>query len=260
MIGAAPDLRDTDDIADLLSELRNAAADLSSRGLRLGLVVIDTLAASMPGGNENDGSDMSQLLANVQRIGKDLGVFVLILSHTGKDESRGLRGWSGQFAGADFVAMLTREEGADLRVGTVAKQKDAEAGGRFAFTLAQSVIGTDEDGDDITSALVVYEDAPDPKAKPRRNRVLSNPAQVVLAAIKYVTDNGATRPPPPSPGVQGWMLAVTKEDARERADSSGLAADGDKADAIRKRFARALEELIAAQKVRQEGGLIWLLS
>lgn len=260
LIGEAPDLRDTDDIGDLLAELRAASAELSARGQRLGLIVIDTLAASMPGGNENDGSDMSTLLANVQRIGKDLGAFVLIVSHTGKDEARGLRGWSGQFAGADMVVMLTREEGADLRVGEVKKQKDGEAGQRFAFSLSQAVIGVDEDGEAITSALVVYEDAPDPKAKPRRRRALTPAAQLVLQAVKYVTDNGPTRPPPPAPGVQGWMLAVTREDVRERADTSGLAADGDKPDAVRKRFSRALEELAAGQQIRQEGGLLWLLA
>lgn len=260
MIGEAPDLANTDDIDDLMAELRAASAELSSRGQRLGLVVIDTLAASMPGGNENDGADMSRLLGNVQRLGKDLGAFILIVSHTGKDETRGLRGWSGQFAGAEVVVMITREEGADLRVGEVKKQKDGEAGQRFAFTLTQAVIGQDDDGDDVTSALVSYTEAPDPKVKARRNKALSNAAQVVLGAVKYVTDNGATRPPPPAPGVQGWMLAVVREDVKARAMTSGLAGEDDKPAAIRQRFGRALEELVAAKQVRQEGGLIWLLS
>lgn len=260
MIGEAPDLADTDDIADLEAELRAAASELSARGQRLGLIVIDTLAASMPGGDENAGSDMSRLLANVQRLGRALGAFVLIVSHTGKDEARGLRGWSGQFAGADVVVMLSREEGADLRCGEVKKQKDGEAGQRFAFTLTQAIIGQDEDGDDVTSALVSYTEAPDPKAKARRSRALSAPAQVVLGAVQFVSDNGETRPPPPSPGVASWMKAVTREAVRARADEAGLAGGDDKAAAIRQRFGRALEELTAAGKVRVEGGLVWLLS
>lgn len=259
MIGEAPDLRDTDDIGDLLTELRAASAELSARGQRLGLIVIDTLAASMPGGNENDGSDMSMLLAHVQRIGKDLGALVLIVSHTGKIEERGLRGWSGQFAGADVVIMLTREEGAALRVGEVKKQKDAEAGERFAFTLSQAVIGRDEDGDEITSALVTYAEAPAAGAKARKAKALSAPEQLVLSAVQYVTGEGRTYPLPAVLGAQAWQKAVSRDDVRDRAIATGLATDDAKPGAVRMRFMRALEGLIAAKKIRQEGALLWLL-
>ena len=58
MIGQAPDLRKGDDIEALIAELHGAADELAGRDQTLGLVIIDTLAASMPGGNENDGADM----------------------------------------------------------------------------------------------------------------------------------------------------------------------------------------------------------
>jgi RecA-family ATPase len=109
LIGQAPNLRDRDQMDDLAAELRIARDEFAEAGHRLGMVVIDTMAASMPGGDENAGTDMSALLANISRIAGELGAFVLIVSHTGKDEARGLRGWSGQHAGADCVIMISRK-------------------------------------------------------------------------------------------------------------------------------------------------------
>lgn len=260
MIAQAPDLRNPVQIEDLIAILKEATQDHAANGERLGLVVIDTLAASMPGGDENSGADMSALLANVQRIETEIGALVVIVSHTGKDESRGLRGWSGQFAGADTVIMLTRDTDSGQSVGTVCKQKDGEDGFRFAFSLARVALGFDEDGDEIGSCVVTYEEAPDPKSKARRPRALSAPAQLVLNAVKHVTDNGQIHPAPQLPGVEDWMRAVTRDDVRARAMASGLAGDEDKPAAIRQRFGRALEDIVAAKAVRVEGGLIWLLS
>lgn len=257
MIGQAPDLRKADDISALIAELHGAADELAGRGEVLGLVVIDTLAASMPGGNENDGADMSALLANIQRIGEETMAFVIVVSHTGKDEGRGLRGWSGQFAGADTVIMLTREEGADLRVGLVKKQKDGEDGERFAFRLERVVLGEDEDGDEVSSAVVVYDSAP--SAKGRKAKSLTSPEQVVLSAIKYVTDNGDTRPVPQVPGALSHQLAVSRSDVRIRALASGFAVDGEPTNTTSQRLSRALQGIVAKGAVRMEGDLIWLL-
>jgi len=258
LIAQAPDLRDGADVEDLIAELRLAADQLTTRGQTLGLVIIDTLAASMPGGNENDGADMSALLTHVQRIAMETGAFVLIVSHTGKDETRGLRGWSGQFAGADTVVMLSREEGAELRVGVVKKQKDGEDGERFAFRLERVLLGHDPDGDEISSAVVVYEDTPEPKSK--RPKALSPAEQVVLQAAKYVIDHGATQNVPPVPGAAAHQRAITRSDVRARALASGFASDDEKANTVNVRFARTLLSLVARAEIRIEGELIWLLS
>jgi len=257
MIGQAPDLRKGDDIEALIAELHGAADELAGRDQTLGLVIIDTLAASMPGGNENDGADMSALLANIQRIGEETMAFVLVVSHTGKDEGRGLRGWSGQFAGADTVVMLTREEGADLRVGQVKKQKDGEDGERFAFKLEKVVLGEDDDGDEVSSAVVVYDVAPE--AKGRKSKSLTSGEKVVLTAIRYVTDNGDASPAPRVPGALPHQLAVSRSDIRARALASGFKVEDEKPNTTSQRLSRALQGLVAKSTVRMEGDLVWLL-
>lgn len=260
LIGQAPDLRSEKQMGDLAAELRVAADEMMARGHRLGLVVIDTLAASMPGGDENTGVDMSAVLSNAARLGDETGAFILIISHTGKDETRGLRGWSGQFAGADCVIMLTREEGDPRAFGRVAKLKDGEDGQRFALRLERVVLGLDDDGDEVSSAVVAYEDAPETPARGRKQRPMNAGEKLVFDAVGFVTDHGQTCAIPSSvPGVKPWMKAVTRAAVRVRAMASGFAFEEEKAPSIRQRFGRALQGLAASGKVRVEGELIWLI-
>lgn len=68
------------------------------------LIVIDTLARSMPGADENGGKDGSAAYDAVDRIRLAFpGCCVLVVAHPGKDEGRGIRGWSGFFNNADEV-------------------------------------------------------------------------------------------------------------------------------------------------------------
>jgi hypothetical protein len=259
MIGQAPDLRDADDLADLQATLQEAATRLAGEGWPLGVVFLDTLAASMPGGSENEGKDMSLLIAAVQEIAASLGVLVVIITHTGKDESRGIRGWSGQFAAADVVVMLGRDpEDRDLRIGTVAKQKEAEDGGAFAFRLDQVSLGVDSDGDEVTSAVPVYVPPPPSGARAKRSPPLNDRAKLVLQALNYLFDHGATVPAPPVPGREAGGPAVTREALRSRALDMGLY-EGASPAAGRQRFYDALEKLKAANLIRVERDFVWPL-
>jgi hypothetical protein len=77
---------------------------------------------------------------------------VLLIHHSGKDESKGARGWSGLRAAADAEIEISRYT--DHRVATVTKMKDGEDGAEFAFKLARVELGVDSDGDAIASCVV----------------------------------------------------------------------------------------------------------
>jgi hypothetical protein len=258
LIPQAVNLRDEEDVADLANTLRDMRADLGADDVRLGAVVIDTVAASMPGGNENDGADMSDVLARMQRLAIDLELLVLLVAHTGKDETRGIRGWSGQTGAADMILTVERDkDDPALRIVTASKIKDGEDGDRFAFRLETVVIGRDDDGEDITSAVPVYEAAPGRRAK--RARPLNPAEQLVLQAISFVTDHGATHPAPTAPGVPAQQRAIARADVRARALASGFAVADEKPNTTNVRFGRALQGIVAKEKVRIEGELLWLV-
>lgn len=140
------DLRQPEDRARLVNAIRDA-------GWINGVLCIDTLAASAPGMDENTSTDMGALIAGLQEIQATLGGCVLVVHHTGKDQTRGLRGWSGLTGALDGAIEVSRTESS--RMWGVTKAKDGEDGKVVTFELQVVVLDIDEDGVPITSCVVV---------------------------------------------------------------------------------------------------------
>jgi RecA-family ATPase len=60
------------------------------KGLRK-LLIIDTAARAMAGGNENAAEDMGVLIKNIDLIRQEIGCFVLLIHHSGMDSTKGVR-------------------------------------------------------------------------------------------------------------------------------------------------------------------------
>lgn len=147
VIHAAPNLLEKADALDV------AKAILAVVG-KPGLIIIDTLAQTMPGGNENAGEDMGKALAHCRGLHRATGGLVMLVHHSGKDASKGARGWSGLRAAADVELEVCRAD--DDRVLTVTKQKDGDDGGEYGFKLETVLVDFDLDGDEVTSCVVQH--------------------------------------------------------------------------------------------------------
>ena len=146
VIPASPNLLARDQVKELVGELKTI------QGLRV--VVVDTLAQTTAGGDENASKDIGTALAHCKAISEATGALVLLVGHTGKDEEKGPRGHSSQIAAFDVAIRLERD--GDLREATIAKLKDGEGeGDAYPFHLGSVVLGQDEDGEDITSCVVL---------------------------------------------------------------------------------------------------------
>ena len=84
VLGGSPNLLEKKDVKDLTASL------LRLDNLRV--VVLDTVACVMPGGDENGGKDMGRVIAHCKAIHKATGALVLLIHHSGKDASKGARG------------------------------------------------------------------------------------------------------------------------------------------------------------------------
>lgn len=144
------DLRQITDIDDV------CAAVLAANG-RGGLVVIDTLNRAAPGADENSSKDMGELIGACEEIRRRIGCTVLLVHHTGKQISNGLRGHSSLFAALDAAIEVSRTD--SRREWAVAKAKDDADGERYAFTLRIVELGDDEDGEPITSCVVTRDES-----------------------------------------------------------------------------------------------------
>ena len=121
------------------------------------LVIIDTLAQTAPGGDENSSEDMGLLLRHCRRLQEVTEGLVVLVHHSGKDTSKGARGWSGLKGAMDAMLEVSRIEGSDLRKVRVEKAKDDADGTEWPFTLDVVQLGVDEDLDAISSCVVTWE-------------------------------------------------------------------------------------------------------
>lgn len=118
------------------------------------VVVVDTLAASAPGFDENSGADMSRAIEALSRVARERNGLALVVHHSGKDASRGLRGHSSLLGALDAAICVDRSGASSVRRWTAAKVKDAEDGIGAAFSLHRVELGTDADGDMVSSCIV----------------------------------------------------------------------------------------------------------
>lgn len=269
--GGQTDLTDEDKLIELRQTLDFARAELEAAGHTLGIVVVDTLSAAAPGLDENTSSAMGAVLGQLQGLAADLSCLVLVVAHTGKDEARGIRGWSGQLASADAVITL-KEPNGELRVGTVTKVKDGPSGDRFAFALEEVELGVDDDGDPITTCVCVDRDVPEATSlSVRPITKAGGTANLIMRAFSRVLEEQPH--PVHAPGANG-AKGIRVEDLREAAYRIGVGphapeipADADEVERRRLKrswgrqrsadFRRGFDHLLGMRKLRVEGDLVW---
>lgn len=146
-------------VTDRLSLLSTDAVEFASavthNGLGGGVVVIDTMAQASPGADENASADMGRIISNAQLLQVLTGSLVILIHHLGKDAARGARGHSSLTAALDAVIEVKQTQMG--RQWAVAKSKDGEGGLRSSFRLEQVQLGTDYDGDPVTSCVAVVD-------------------------------------------------------------------------------------------------------
>ena len=116
------------------------------------VVFIDTLNRAAPTADENSSKDMGEILEAAKRLQSLTSGLVVLIHHTGKDATKGLRGHSSLFATLDGAIEVIRN--GSHREWKSAKVKDGIDGATFPFKLEIEVLGTDEYGDPITSCTV----------------------------------------------------------------------------------------------------------
>jgi len=135
-------LMSAEDLGDLLKVLP-----------KNGVIFIDTLNRAAPTADENSSKDMGAILEAAKLLSRETESLVIVVHHTGKDLTRGMRGHSSLFAALDGAIEVTRDA-AGNRSWTVAKTKDGVDSKNVRFKLAVHNLGQDADGDDITSCTV----------------------------------------------------------------------------------------------------------
>ena len=137
-------------------DIRQQFGDLieTVKEIKPSVIVIDTLNQSAAGCDENSNVDMSLIVSKAKIISDAINGLVLLVHHTGKDASKGLRGHSSLNAALDVAIEVQAETVKTPRFFRITKSKDGACADGSAFKLKSIDLGTDTDGDAITSCIV----------------------------------------------------------------------------------------------------------
>ena len=133
----------------------------------VGLIIGDTLARMASGADENSFKDMSVVVRNIDRIKEKTQSAFMFVAHLGKNAASGVRGHSSVYAAVDTELTLKVEGDHSFLELTKARDMGGK-NNRHGFSLKEVILGADEDGDPITSCVVIPAALPAPEApKPK---------------------------------------------------------------------------------------------
>jgi hypothetical protein len=251
--GASEDLHLVPEAADLYqSDVDIAAIIQLVRDIcdgTLGMIVFDTLARSMSGGDENTGVDMGQVINRLDYIRAQTGAHVMLVHHTGKDLDRGARGHSSLRAAVDTELACQIKDGDRVFVAT--KQRDMETGEKLFFELEPYSLGTDADGDEKTTCFVEFKPASERTAA---KKVVGKNQKTVLECATMLIKKSGERVECTSEGKEVW-IGVRKDALLEQAASQM----GKVSEKANKRAAKdALSELLRRKELIEVGSHVCL--
>lgn len=241
------------DLEALVALIRAKGAEIVQP---VSLVIIDTLARSMPGGNENDGIDMGKVVAGGDRVRQETGAHVLWVHHCGKDAAKGARGWSGLRAATDTEIEVTKDEVQRLHFAEITKQRDlGTLGLRVCGRLLPVELGKNQWGNPIEACVVQDVEGPTPprrdtKKQPKGTETAMEALRELSADSRRLSTQTTVTP--------GGKRLVSVEKWQERFYARRGTSSDESASTRRSEWSRAKKALIDSRRVGVWEGDAWI--
>jgi hypothetical protein len=247
------DLKNKGSVKLIVDTIRDAEARFVCK---VGLIVIDTISKGIAagGGDEDKAKDVNIVLANLRRVEELTTVHIACVGHTGKDESRGHRGSNANLGDVDLMVQIGGD-GA-VKTATVIKINDGMEGPLTHYKIESALLGADDDGDAITTAIISSE-AAEAEQEAQAKKGLSDAQRRALELLtRCINDHG--RPPPPSREFPQNVRAVLLKEWHNMSERGSLSSAEKKADRD-KAFRRAWEGLQTKMRIACLDGWVWLV-
>ena len=235
------------------ADARALAANIKAEQPNCVLIMIDTLARNFAGGNENAPDDMGAFVARIALLEQLTGAFVCLVHHSGKDESKGLRGHTSLIGAIDFAGELKRDIG-KMGLIQITKLRDGQDGAQYGYDIASVELGIDEDGDTVT-APVAIDITPEEARAVRDRKPQGRNQEIIFAAFdQFVVDCGGDTPIGTGFPEPGRVKAV--DDAAFQEFAAGKMGHTElkyRARAV----TRGLDGLIDRKLLVRNGGVLW---
>lgn len=214
-----------------------------------GVIFLDTLNRSLVGSESKD-EDMARFLAAAEKVAQELSCAVVIVHHCGIDASRP-RGHTSLSGAVESQLKVERGQTSEVIV-TVELAKDFAEGTEIISRLERVELGTDADGDPITSLVVLPLDGPIERRTVTRK--LSPRQKLALAALDECAANCGS-PAPASFELPARTVVVEITAWREELYRNGVL-DRD-AKNPREEFKRVRQQLQARNLIGIHDEVVW---
>lgn len=238
---------------EVIEEIKGQIGDIK-------LIVVDTLARAMAGGDENKGEDMGMLVQHADIIRAHTGAHVCFIHHSGKDAAKGARGHSSLRAAVDTEIEISRKEGDDFSVIRSVKQRDMEMSEDMFFGLKVVDLGPNNYGEMVTSCVVTPVDSPALKPVSRKMSPIQSFVYdaIVAAVMECGISKNIDKDMPP-------VKAITYDDMRVEMESRGYkeffaTEKKTTAEQIKSATFHARAALKKMGKINMSEGYIWLVN
>jgi hypothetical protein len=241
-------------VADISELIRDIRASIQPGPCAL--IVVDTLNRSIAGSESKD-EDMTAYVRAADAVREAFGCAVALIHHCGVNDSRP-RGHTSLTAAADAQISVKRGAAGEI-IATVEHLKDGPEGDEILSRLIPVDVGTDEEGEAITSCVVMPVEG---SAVTARKKVgakrLPNAVKLALDTLhKAIAEAG--EPAPTSNHIPPAARIVSVETWR-RFYYTGTASDGQNAEKRKKAFQRARERLQADGVIALHADYCWIIT
>jgi len=215
-----------------------------------GVLFLDTLNRSLVGSESKD-EDMARFLAAAEKVAQELNCAVVIVHHCGIDASRP-RGHTSLSGAVESQLAVKRAATGEVLV-TVELAKDFEEGTEIVSRFERVELGTDPDGDQIASLVVL---SANDFAPQKQQRKVKGAKKIALDLLRKAIDE-AGAVPPASNHIPPDTRTISLETWRTYA-YQGSITESDNPDSRQKAFVRAAKQLKAADLIGVWNDQVWL--
>lgn len=213
-------------------KFRNAAdvqalASLCPHGA---VIFVDTLARAGDD-DPNDPKERAELIDAAMLLQSLTQSLVVLIAHTGKDETKGISGAKKLFDTLDASIFVSRKD--DARTWKADKVKDGKDNTEFQFALGVVFLGLDDDGEPVTSCAIEPIGAA-PNEPTHRLNAEADADDIFLRLLAEFTAQGQDVSPAPSSPTYAPKLFAARPGV-------GYKRDG---------FAAAMNRLISSGRIR----------
>ena len=252
-----------EDFAELVNAINALIAEIDEP---LEIIILDTLMRMSGGGfNENTSEDMGAFITQAGKLQELYACALMVIHHSGKDVTKGLRGHSSLLGAVDTELEIQRQDsvinsGDASVIGNailkVSKQKDGADSIQIGIEVVSIEIGMSDLGFETLTSLAIRQnqDIASSTSKGSKNNAGSGGNQriemdslmkVIKAKASYREVDGISR------------YGVSLDDWRDEFWSMKGCTEEDKA-AFRKAWVRARERLVATNKIVIGSNWVWL--